>query len=119
MKLTGSRGKVKKFLHPLREELLGEVLNKNGVEWEWQKQKEREALEEGIKGWRELLEWEKQRGTRKPTDAEVKYFKGVRNWKATTRNRSKTWDREKEKWKIDLLTKAGFPLPQPNDKDDV
>ncbi len=120
LKRTGTRqkGKVKKFLNPTREGLLGELLKQNNVEWNWKIQLEREALIEGIKGWKELLEWEKQKGTRKPTDAEIKYFKGIRNWKATTRNRSKKWDRVKEKWKIDLLTKEGFPLPQPNDKDD-
>lgn len=120
LKRTGTRqkGKVKKFLNPTREGLLGELLKQNNVEWNWKIQLEREALNDGIKGWKELLEWEKQKGTRKPTDAEVKYFKGIRNWMATTRNRSKKWDRVKEKWKIDLLTKAGFPLPQPNDKDD-
>jgi hypothetical protein len=91
---------------------------KNNVEWNWKIQLEREALVEGIKGWKELLEWEKQKGTRKPTDAEVKYFHDIRDWKARTRNRSKKWDRTKEKWKIDLLTSEGFPLPQPNDKDD-
>ena len=60
----------------------------------------------------------KQKGTRKPTDAEVSHFKSIRNWMATTRNRSKKWDRVKEKWKIDLLTKEGFPLPKRNETDD-
>lgn len=120
LKRTGTRqkGKVKKFLNPTREGLLGDLLMKNNVEWNWKIQLEREALIEGIKGWKELLEWEKQKGTRKPTDAEVSHFKSIRNWMATTRNRSKKWDREKEKWKIDLLTKEGFPLPKRNETND-
>jgi HKD family nuclease len=120
LKRTGSRQKKeKKFLNKSREELLGELLKKNNVEWNWQVQLEREGILEGLKGWQELIEWEKQIGNRKPTDAEINYFKGIRNWKNTTRNRSKKWDRDKEKWKIDLLTKAGFPLPDSADLQSV
>ena len=120
LKRTGTRqkGREKKFLNKLREDLLSELLKKNNVEWNWQEQLEREGILVGIKGWLELIEWEKQKGNRKSTDAEINYFKGIRSWKSSIRNRSKKWDRIKEKWKIDLLTKAGFPLPEPNDKDD-
>ena len=106
------KGKDRKFLNKFREDLLGELLKKNNVEWKWQQQKERELIMEGLKGWKELVEWEAKLGNRKPTSAEVKYFRKIREWKASTRNRSKKWDREKDKWKIDLLTKAGFPLPK-------
>jgi hypothetical protein len=121
LKNTGTRqkGKEKTYLNKLREELLEELLKKNNVEWKWQEQLEREAILEGLKGWRELVDWEANIGSRKPTSAEVNYFKSTRDWKARIRNRSKKWDRKKEQWKIDLLTKAGFPLPKPNDTDDV
>lgn len=112
LKLTGSRSKIKLFLHPVREKLLGEVLQKNGVEWKWQEQKEREEILRRLEEWRELVDFESNLGNRKPTSDEVVYFKDVRDWKARTRNRSKKWDILKEKWKIELLTKAGFPLPK-------
>jgi HKD family nuclease len=109
--IVGSNGE-RKFLNKFRERFLEKLLLENGLEWKWQEQLEREKLENGIKGWQELVEWEKQKGNRKSTDAESKYFKKIREWNASTKNRSKKWDREKEKWKIDLLTKAGFPLPK-------
>ena len=114
MKNTGSRDKVKEktFLHPVREGLLSGLLLKNGVSWKWKEQKEREALEEGLKKWRELEDWKIKNGGRKATGIEVKYFKDTRDWIGRTRNRSKKWDMEKEKWKVELLLKAGFPLPK-------
>jgi len=116
LKNTGTRrkGREKKFLNGLREDQLGELLKKNNVEWKWQEQLEREGILAGLKGWRELTEWEAEIGNRRPTSAEKNYFKPIRDWKAGIRNRSKTWDREKEKWKLDILTDAGFPLPEPN-----
>ena len=110
LKLTGSRSKIKLFLHPVREKLLGEVLQKNGVEWKWKEQKERESIIQGLKGWQELNEWTEKLGNRKPSSAEVKYFKPIRDWIALTRYRSKKWDRVKDEWKFDMLKKAGFPL---------
>lgn len=114
-KVTGTRGKIKRFLHPTREVLLGAILEKNGVEWEREKQVERDNLLKGLNGWKELEEWKVRVGNRKANNVEVKYFKETRDWMGRTRNRSKKWDREKEKWKIDLLTNAGFPLPQLNE----
>ena len=114
-KVTGTRGKIKRFLHPTREVLLGAILEKNGVEWEREKQVERDNLLKGLNGWKELEEWKVREGNRKANNVEVKYFKETRDWMGRTRNRSKKWDREKEKWKIDLLTNAGFPLPQLNE----
>lgn len=109
-KVTGTRGKVKKFLHPTREVLLGEVLLKNGVEWEWEKQKHRESIEDGLKKWKELKLWENELGNRKPTKGERLYYKPTRDWMASIRNRSKTW-KEKDLWKREMLINAGFPLP--------
>lgn len=110
-KLTGTRSKNKKFLQPTREALLGAILEKNGVEWEREKQVDRDNLLKGLKGWKELEEWKVKVGNRKANGVEVKYFKPIRDWIARTRNRSKKWDRQKERWKLDLLTNAGFPLP--------
>ncbi|HET7117045.1 MAG TPA: hypothetical protein VFI29_11170, partial [Hanamia sp.] len=114
MKNTGSRGKVKEktFLHPIREGLLGELLSKNGISWKWKEQKERESLAEGIKKWRELEDWKINNAGRRPTSVEVKYFKETRGWISLTRYRSKKWNQEKEKWKLEMLKNAGFPLPE-------
>ena len=117
-KVTGTRGKIKRFLHPTREALLGAILEKNGVEWEREKQVDRDNLLKGLKGWKELEEWKVKVGNRKANSVEVKYFKPTRVWMASTRNRSKKWDREKEKWKIDLLINEGFPLPDPEEPDE-
>lgn len=108
LKLTGTRGKVKKFLHPIREEMLGDVLTKNGVEWKWQEQKEREAIINGLAKWNEWKEWQKTVVGRKLSDEEKKYHKTIQDWVSQTRHRTKKW----ESWKIDLLFKAGFPLPK-------
>ena len=102
LKLTGSRGKVKKFLNPLRTELLGEVLSKNGVDWEWQKQKEREAIEnlaeEFIKN-QDPKELEKL-----SKDERKKYQDRV----SQARYRSKKWDDTKRL----ILINAGMELPK-------
>ena len=120
MKNTGSRdkGKEKTFLHPVREGLLGDLLSKNGVSWKWKEQKEREALEEGLRKWKELEDWKIKNGGRKATGIEVKYFKETRGWISLTRYRSKKWDKEKEKWKFEMLKNAGFPLPEKEDPSD-
>jgi HKD family nuclease len=114
LKNTGSRakGKEKTFLHPIREGLLEELLSKNGVSWKWKEQKDRESIEEGLIKWKELEDWKFKNGGRKATGIEVKYFKDTRSWISLTRYRSKKWDKEKEKWKFEMLLKAGFPLPK-------
>ena len=111
MKLTGNRGKVKKYLHKVREELLGDVLIKNGVEWKWQEQKEREAIINGLAKWNEWKQWQKTVVGRQLTDEEKKYHKTIQDWVSQTRHRTKKW----EPWKIDLLFKAGFPIPKTED----
>jgi len=106
-KLTGSRGKIKKYLHPIREEMLGDVLKMNGVDWKWQEQKEREAIINGLQKWNEWKEWKKNIVGKQLTDEEKKYNKTIQDWVSQTRHRTKKW----ESWKIELLLKAGFPLP--------
>ncbi|EIA08171.1 phospholipase D family protein [Flavobacterium frigoris] len=58
LKLTGSRGKNKRFLHPIREALLGEILKKNNIEWERQKQVERESIIKLIENWKKVEIWD-------------------------------------------------------------
>lgn len=116
LKLTGSRGKkVKTYLHPVREALLGDVLAKNGVEWKWQEQKEREAIIDGLKKWDEWKQWQKTVVGRQLTDEEKEHNKANQDWVSQTRFRSKKWIKT-DKWKVDLLIKAGFPLPKMDDK---
>ncbi|GAA4955557.1 hypothetical protein GCM10023314_31630 [Algibacter agarivorans] len=93
-----------------KEKMLGKLLYENGVEWEYKKQKHRESIEEGLKNWRELENWKNKLGNRKPTKEEKAYYKPIKGWIASIRNRSKTW-KDKDLWKKEMLIKAGFPLP--------
>lgn len=111
LKLTGSRGKVKKYLHPVREQMLGDILKNNAVEWKWQEQKEREAIINGLQKWSEWKEWKKTVVGKQLTDKEKKYNKTIQDWVSQTRHRTKKW----ESWKIELLLKAGFPIPKVED----
>ena len=115
LKLTGSRGKIKKFLHPIREEMLGDILTKNGVEWKWQEQKEREAIINGLQKWSEWKEWKKTVVGKRLSDEEKKYNKTVQDWVSQTRHRTKKW----ESWKIDILLKAEFTIPDSADLQSV
>jgi HKD family nuclease len=117
-KNTGSRNKNKEktFLHPTREHLLGELLKKNNVEWKWQKQLEREGILEVINWWKELTEWKKNLGDRKPTEGESKKYSYIRERINSMRFRSKSWTKEKDKWKLELVIKHSFPLSKRNDK---
>lgn len=98
------------LLSAKKEKMLGELLTENGVEWEYKKQKHRESIEDGLKKWRELKNWEKNLGNRKPTKEEKAYYKPIKGWIASIRNRSKTW-KAKDLWKKEMLINAGFPLP--------
>jgi hypothetical protein len=93
-----------------REKMLDKLLNENGVEWEYKKQKHRESIEEGLRSWRELNNWKNKLGIRKPTKEEKAYYKPIKAWIASIRNRSKTWKKD-DLWKKEMLIKAGFPLP--------
>jgi HKD family nuclease len=118
LKLKGSRGKVKKFLSPIREELLGNLLLRNGVEWEWEKQKHRESVEETLKNWKELQFIDSQPPKKNITETEKELIKSYREKVSSLRHRSKIWHNEKNKWKLEILDKAGFPYPKPNETDD-
>ena len=117
LKLKGSRGKVKKFLSPIREELLGNLLLRNEVEWEWEKQKHRESVEETLKNWKELQIIDSQPPKKNITKTEKELIKSYREKVSSLRHRSKKWHNEKNKWKLEILDKAGFPYPKPNETD--
>ncbi|QZK91075.1 hypothetical protein K5V07_11465 [Flavobacterium sp. CHNK8] len=119
LKLKGSRGKVKKFLSVIREELLGNLLLRNGVEWEWEKQKHRESVEETLKNWKELQFIDSQPPKKNITETEKELIKSYREKVASLRHRSKIWHNEKNKWKLEILDKAGFPYPKPNETDEL
>jgi HKD family nuclease len=111
IKINGTRGKKeKKFLNPIKEQKLGEILRKNNIEWEWQKQKERESIEEGLKLWQELKDWDKKPEKDKQNEKEKKKFSKVRGWVSQTKLRTKKWNNPKEKWKLEMLLKVEFPV---------
>lgn len=114
LKLTGSRGKNKVFLHPIREALLGEVLKKNNIEWERQKQNERESIENVIEKWRIITEWDKKSKSEqdKATDKYKNEISEMRQLISGTKFRMKKWKIEESKWKFEIYKKAGFPIPK-------
>lgn len=114
LKLKGSRGKVKKFLSPLREEILGDLLLRNSIEWEWEKQKHRESVEETIKFWKEIKLFE-SKSQSDVTESQKELIKGYREKVSQLRHRSKKWHNEKNKWKLEILDQAGFPYPKPKE----
>lgn len=115
LKLKGSRGKIRKFLSPIREEMLGDLLLRNGVEWEWEKQKHRESVEETLKNWQELQHIDSQPPNKNITETEKELIKSYREKVTQLRHRSKKWHNEKNKWKLEILDKVGFPYPKPNE----
>ena len=114
LKLTGSRGKNKVFLHPIREVLLGEVLKKNNIEWERQKQNERESIENVIEKWKIITEWDKKTKSEqdKATDKYKKEISEMRQLISGTKFRMKKWKIEDSEWKLEIYKKAGFPIPK-------
>lgn len=116
LKVNGSRGKVKKFLSKIREEMLGDLLLRNGVEWEWEKQKHRESVEETIKFWKEIELFDTQSQSN-VTESQKELIKGYREKVSQLRHRSKKWHNEKNKWKLEILDQAGFSYPKPNETD--
>lgn len=115
LKVKGSRGKVKKFLSPVREEMLGNLLQKNSVEWEWEKQKHRESVEETLKNWETLKLIDSQPSKKNITETEKELIKSYREKVTQLRHRTKIWHNEKNKWKLDILDKVGFPYQKPNE----
>lgn len=101
------------LISPIRIELLGDLINRNGVEWEWQKQKEREGIEKKIKSWRKIVELSNNGKINTLTDNEKKAVKKMRDDMAQLRSQSKRWNNDKQRWKYKILDKAGFPYDKP------
>lgn len=112
MKLTGTRGKVKKFLNPIREEMLGDLLKRNGIDWEWRKQKERESIEKFLSFWTELNELEIQSNPKAMTETTRRKISLCKKKIAELKRSSKKWHNARNKWKIEILDKVGFPYPK-------
>lgn len=115
LKVVGSRGKVKRFLSPIREEMLGELLFRNGVEWEWEKQKHRESIEEAINAWKIISNFDTIPKRSDISENELNEIKIHREKVTQLRHRSKKWHNEKNKWKLEMLDKTGFPYPKMNE----
>ncbi|WP_299012385.1 phospholipase D family protein [uncultured Polaribacter sp.] len=92
-----------------KEKMLGKLLNENGVEWEWRKQKERESIQSKIKSW-QIVEKLKNEGKIKEfREQNPKVLKKYRDDVAQLRSHTKRWNNEKNKWKYELVDKVGFP----------
>ena len=113
LKLTGSRGKNKVFLHPVREALLEEVLKSNNIEWERQKQNERVSIENVIEKWKIVTEWDKKSKSEqdKATDKYKNEISEMRQLISGTKFRMKKWKIDESRWKLEIYKKAGFPIP--------
>lgn len=109
MKLKQDRENRNDLMSKIREEMLGNLLQKNGVEWEWEKQKHRESIENKINSWKFILELEKKNEIKSFREEKPKILKKHRDNVAQLRSQSKKWNNEKNKWKYELLDKAGFP----------
>lgn len=91
-----------------KEEMLGELLIKNGVEWEWRKQKEREGIQNKIKTW-QFIENLKAKGSyKKFREDNPEILKKYNNEVAQLRRQTKGWNNEENKWKYELVDKVGF-----------
>lgn len=101
------------LISEIRIELLGDLLARNGVEWEWEKQKHREGIENKIKSWRKVEEIVNSGKINNLTDTEKKQLKKMREDVVQLRSQSKRWNNDENRWKYELLDKAGFPYNKP------
>jgi hypothetical protein len=89
-------------------DLLGKLLIKNGVEWEWRKQKEREGIEVKIKIWQFIEKLKAEGNYKKFRKEKPEILKKYNNEIAQLRRQTKGWNNEKNKWKFELVDKVGF-----------
>lgn len=92
-----------------KEKMLGKLLIKNGVEWEWRKQKERESIESKIKSWQFVEKLKAEGGYKKFREENPKIIKEYNNDVAQLRSQAKGWNNEKNEWKYAFVDKVGFP----------
>jgi|TARA_B110000238_G_C16097347_1_gene426714 HKD family nuclease len=92
-----------------KEKMLGKLLNENGVEWEWRKQKEREGIESKIKSWQIIEKLKNEGKINEFRENNPKVLKKYRDDVAQLRSHTKRWNNEKNNWKYELVDKVGFP----------
>ena len=112
-KLRQERENRTDLISAIRIEMLGDLLARNGIEWEWEKQKHREGIERKINSWRKVEELVNTGKIKYLTDKEKKQLKKMRDDVAQLRSQSKKWNNDKNRWKYELLDKAGFPYEKP------
>lgn len=108
-KLRQDRENRTDLISEIREEMLGNLLAKNGVEWEWEKQKHRESIEDKIDSWKLVEELISTNKIKEFRENNPNILKKHRDNVAQLRSQSKKWNNEKNRWKYELLDKANFP----------
>jgi HKD family nuclease len=101
------------LISQIRIDLLDDLLQKNGIEWEWEKQKHRIGIEKKINSWRKVEELKRNGKIKSLSDKEKKELKKMRDDVAQLRSQSKKWNNDKNRWKYGILDKVGFPYDKP------
>jgi len=109
MKTKQDREGITDLISPIRIELLGDLLAKNGVEWEWRKQKEREGIESKLESWRIVETLKKEGKTKEFREKNPKLLRKYRDDVAQLKSHIKRWNNERNEWKYELLDIAEFP----------
>ena len=107
LKNAGRRNKSGELirLHPIREGYLNIILEENGIEWQWEKQKHREFFEEKLK---ELLELQNGDRSKVPPQGKDDVTK-LGEWFAQVKSALKPETKRKlAKWKIERLKAEGL-----------
>lgn len=113
VKLRQDRENRTDLISEIREEMLGNLLAKNSVEWEWEKQKHRESIEDKINSWKLVEELKKTNKIKEFRETNPKILKKHRDNVAQLRSQSKKWNNDRNKWKYELLDKVNFPYKKP------
>ncbi|WP_341221016.1 phospholipase D family protein [Polaribacter atrinae] len=109
LKTRQDRANKKNLLSVEKEKMLGKLINENGIEWEWRKQKEREGIESKIKSWKIVEKLKNEGNLKKFREKKPKVLKKYRNDVAQLKSYTKRWNNEKNRWKFELVDKVGFP----------
>jgi len=109
LKLRQERDDSRVLISEIRIEMLGNLLEKNGVSWEWEKQKHTEAIESKIESWRIVQELDANGDLEEFRRKHPKKLKKYRNDYAQLRRQTKGWNNDNNRWKFEILDKANFP----------
>lgn len=112
-KTKQDREGIEGLISPIRIELLGDLLNKNNVEWEWRKQKEREGIESKIESWKIIEKLTLNGELKRFRENNKNLLKKYRDDIAQLKSQSKRWNNEQNEWKYELLDRAEFPYNKP------